>query len=177
MGVVAVVALVGAAIGAAQQKQAGAERKDFANYQADQSTADAQAVRDQGELNATALRKQGRRQQAAANVALVASGVGLGSPGAININEDIRTASESDALNAIINGDRSGKALESQATALRIGGKQAAKAANIQATSTLVSAAGSAYSGWYTSSAQPASNSGSIAVNQSAGNSSYSNLG
>lgn len=160
MGYAAIIGLIGAGISAAQQKQSGEERKDFADYQASQAEADAQAQRDQGELNASALRKQGTRQQATANVALAASGVGLGSPGAVNINEDIRGAAETDALNAIMTGGRSAKTLEAEATALRIGGKQAAKAANLQAVSTLASGAGNAYSGWYQSKA-PAANTAS----------------
>ncbi len=173
MGVAVVVGLVGAALAAAQQKQAGEEKKDMANYQAaqnaadasfekGQAAADAQAAQEQSQLNATSLRKQGRQQAAAANVALAASGVGLGSPGAVKINENIGTNTESAALDAILQGNRTAanslavgerlsNKLNAEGEALRIGGQAASKAANLQAASTLASAAGSAYSGWYTS--------------------------
>jgi hypothetical protein len=185
MGVAAVVGLIGAAIAAGQKKQEGIERKAYANYQAEQNAADAEfvagqakadatAAQEQSQLNASALRKQGRQQAAQANVALAASGVGLGSPGALKVNEDIAVNTEEAALNSILAGDRTAAAsvatgqrlankLNAEGNALRIGGKQAEKAANVQAASTLFSGASSAYSGWYTS--QPSSTT-AVRVNQ-----------
>lgn len=147
------VALVGAILSVAAQQQAGREREATANYQAEQAQADALAERDQGELNASAIRRQGRKQLASANVALAASGLGLESPGAININEDINRSAELDARNAILTGQRRSDNLNASAQALRIGGKQARDAANVNSVTTLLSSASSygSSSGWFKS--------------------------
>lgn len=144
----AIVALIGAALGAASQMQSAKEQKDFREYQAQQDEADAQAAKAYAELNATAIRKRGRQQAKAADAALAASGVSLGSPGAVNINQDIYATAEEEAQNAVTAGGYQAAKYGASAQASRIAGNQAMNAGYLNATSSLMSGYSSASQGW-----------------------------
>ncbi|MGG8186251.1 hypothetical protein [Klebsiella aerogenes] len=126
----------------------GQQQKKMANYQAAQAEADAEASQKAARVEADRIRKAGREQAAAANASLAASGVETGEGTALRITSGITEDAEQDAFQTILTGNNQGARLNAQAQADRISGKNAAIAGNISAGSSLLSAGGTAYSGW-----------------------------
>lgn len=126
----------------------GQEQKKMANYQAAQAEADAEAAKASARVEAERIRKAGRQQASAANAALAASGVETGEGTALRVTSGITGDAEQDAYQTILNGVNSSNRLQAQAQADRISGSNAATAGNISAGSSLLSAGGTAYSGW-----------------------------
>ncbi|CAH5190036.1 hypothetical protein U4P18_18590 [Klebsiella pneumoniae] len=126
----------------------GQQQKKMANYQAAQAEADAEASKAAAKVEAERIRKAGRQQASAANAALAASGVETGEGTALRVTSGIAGDAEQDAYQTILNGVSSSNRLQAQAQADRISGSNAATAGNISAGSSLLSAGGTAYSGW-----------------------------
>ncbi|EKZ6150141.1 hypothetical protein YA29_04960 [Klebsiella aerogenes] len=126
----------------------GQQQKKMANYQAAQAEADAEASKAAAKVEADRIRKAGREQAAAANASLAASGVETGEGTALRITSGITEDAEQDAFQTILTGNNQGARLNAQAQADRISGKNSAMAGNISAGSSLLSAGGTAYSGW-----------------------------
>lgn len=126
----------------------GQQQKKMANYQAAQAEADAEASKAAAKVEAERIRKAGRQQASAANAALAASGVDTGEGTALRVTSGITGDAEQDAYQTILNGVNSSNRLQAQAQADRISGSNAATAGNISAGSSLLSAGGTAYSGW-----------------------------
>ncbi|EMJ9258506.1 hypothetical protein RRQ98_001451 [Klebsiella pneumoniae] len=126
----------------------GQQQKKMANYQAAQAEADAEASKAAAKVEAERIRKAGRQQVSAANAALAASGVETGEGTALRVTSGITGDAEQDAYQTILNGVNSSNRLQAQAQADRISGSNAATAGNISAGSSLLSAGGTAYSGW-----------------------------
>lgn len=142
-----------AAVGASLLSGAGAvvsglQQQKMANYQAAQAEADAEAEKASAKVEAERIRKAGRQQAAATNAAMAASGVETGEGTALRITSGITEDAEQDAYQTILNGANSASRLQAQAQADRISGRNAATAGNISAGSSLLSAGGTAYSGW-----------------------------
>ncbi|HHP1668439.1 TPA: hypothetical protein ACR6OL_002748 [Klebsiella pneumoniae] len=126
----------------------GQQQKKMANYQAAQAEVDAEASKAAAKVEAERIRKAGRQQASSANAALAASGVETGEGTALRVTSGITGDAEQDAYQTILNGVNSSNRLQAQAQADRISGSNAATAGNISAGSSLLSAGGTAYSGW-----------------------------
>ncbi|EPH0596585.1 hypothetical protein [Klebsiella pneumoniae] len=126
----------------------GQQQKKMANYQAAQAEADAEASKAAAKVEAERIRKAGRQQASTANAALAASGVETGEGTALRVTSGITGDAEQDAFQTIMNGNNQGARLNSQAQADRISGSNAATSGYINAGSSLLSAGGTAYSGW-----------------------------
>ncbi|KFC08505.1 hypothetical protein GTGU_01422 [Trabulsiella guamensis ATCC 49490] len=126
----------------------GQQQKKMSDYQAAQAEADAEAAKAQARVEADRIRKAGRAQASQANAALAASGVETGAGTALRITSGITGDAEQDAYQTILNGANQSARLNSQAQADRISGRNAATAGYISAGSSLLSAGGTAYSGW-----------------------------
>ncbi|HCI7003605.1 TPA: hypothetical protein NPQ78_000428 [Klebsiella pneumoniae] len=145
------IAAIGASVLAAGGAvYSGQQQKKMSNYQAAQAEADAEASQKAARVEAERIRKAGARQAAAANAAMAASGVETGEGTALRITSGIAEDAEQDAYQTILNGVNSSNRLQAQAQAQadRISGRNAATAGNISAGSSLLSAGGTAYSGW-----------------------------
>lgn len=160
-----VLAAGGAAASGIQQQQ------KMANYQADQANADAEAARASARVQADRIRKAGREQAAQANAALAASGVETGEGTALRITSGITGDAEQDAYTTILNGMNTGARYNAQAQADRLSGRNAATSGYINAGSSLLSAAGTGYSGWK-KAGQTTTNTGTAASNNM-----FSNMG
>ncbi|MDV1102055.1 hypothetical protein [Raoultella ornithinolytica] len=143
------IAAIGASVLAAGGAvYSGQQQKKMSNYQAAQAEADAEASQKAARVEADRIRKAGARQAAAANAAMAASGVETGESTALRITSGITEDSEQDAYQTILNGANSASRLQAQAQADRFTGSNAATSGYINAGSSLLSAGGTAYSGW-----------------------------
>lgn len=143
------IAAIGASVLAAGGAvYSGQQQKKMSNYQAAQAEADADASQKAARVEAERIRKAGARQAAAANASLAASGVETGEGTALRITSGITEDSEQDAYQTILNGVNSSNRLQAQAQADRFTGSNAAASGYINAGSSLLSAGGTAYSGW-----------------------------
>lgn len=143
------IAAIGASVLAAGGAvYSGQQQKKMSNYQAAQAEADAEASQKAARVEADRIRKAGARQAAAANAAMAASGVETGEGTALRITSGITEDSEQDAYQTILNGANSASRLQAQAQADRFTGSNAATSGYINAGSSLLSAGGTAYSGW-----------------------------
>lgn len=139
-------AIVAVALSAAQQMKQGRQEEKFNNFQAAQATADANAEREQGQVEANKIRKAGKYTRAEATSALAAGGVEVGAGTALKIDQQIVRNVEEDALQQILFGDRKGERLDQEAAGLRAAGKNAKQRANVGAVTSLLSS-GSKLSG------------------------------
>jgi hypothetical protein len=128
------------ALSAANQITQGNQAKGFADFQAAQANADAQAEREMGDVRADKVRRAGTRQQSEARAALAASGVEVGAGTALKIFEDISGDTEEAALQDILFGTRKGARLDQEAQALRAAGKNARTAGLMGAGGSILSA-------------------------------------
>ncbi|WKB53022.1 virion core protein, T7 gp14 family [Eleftheria terrae] len=132
------------------QQQAGKAQEAAAEAQGRAINQQAGAEQDAAEAQADRIRRAARAQVGEANAALSASGVSVGEGTALKITEQIIKDAESDALNAIISGNRGGRQLSSQARSIVKQGQDARRAANISSIGTVLSGASQAFgaSGW-----------------------------
>ncbi|MDY7622532.1 hypothetical protein ABUK00_07670 [Raoultella planticola] len=143
------IAAIGASVLAAGGAvYSGQQQKKMSNYQAAQAEADAEASQKAARVEADRIRKAGARQAAAANAAMAASGVETGEGTALRITSGVTEDAEQDAYQTILNGVNSSSRLQAQAQADRFTGSNAATSGYINAGSSLLSAGGTAYSGW-----------------------------
>ena len=149
------IALVASSVLAGGAAASGIQQQKMANYQADQANADAEAARASARVQADRIRKAGREQAAQANAALAASGVETGEGTALRITSGITGDAEQDAYTTILNGMNTGARYNAQAQADRLSGRNAATSGYINAGSSLLSAAGTGYSGWKKPIQQP----------------------
>ncbi|HBY9792970.1 Uncharacterised protein [Klebsiella pneumoniae] len=150
----------------------GQQQKKMSNYQAAQAEADAEASRKAARVEADRIRKAGREQAAAANASLAASGVETGEGTALRITSGITGDAEQDAYTTILNGMNTGARYNAQAQADRLSGRNAATSGYINAGSSLLSAAGTSYSGWKKANPTTTTNTGTAASNNM-----FSNMG
>jgi hypothetical protein len=127
----------------------GKQKKDYANFQANQANADAIAEKEHGIVEAGKIRKQGKYTSAEAASALAGGGVEINAGTALKIDQQIARNTEEDALQQILFGTRKGGRLDQEATGLRAAGKNAQRAGYMKATGSLLSAGASLASpGW-----------------------------
>ncbi|HBY9734810.1 Uncharacterised protein [Klebsiella pneumoniae] len=167
------IAAIGASVLAAGGAvYSGQQQKKMSNYQAAQAEADAEASRKAARVEADRIRKAGREQAAAANASLAASGVETGEGTALRITSGITGDAEQDAYTTILNGMNTGARYNAQAQADRLSGRNAATSGYINAGSSLLSAAGTGYSGWKKANPTTTTNTGTAASNNM-----FSNMG
>jgi len=142
------VALIGAGLAAASQVQQGRNDKAWAKYQAEQTQADANAEAGAAQVHASNIISMADRQRKAARAAMAASGVdvnGIGTP--TIVDSQIAGDAEHDAFLTLLGGEDARKRGQQQAIGLNIKGNNAQKAGYLGAATTMLSAAGSMYSG------------------------------
>lgn len=146
---VLVAATVGSTLlGAYSQVQAGKQDEAWGNYQAAQATADANAERGAGQVEAERIRKLGKRQKAEADAGFAGAGIGINEGSAVDINRDITQGAEQDAYMAIVAGNDRGARLDADAKGARIGAKNAKRAGYLGAAGTLLAGASQIAGGW-----------------------------
>lgn len=140
----------GTVLSAYSAYQQGEQQKEWSDYQAKQSEADAKADRSAAEVHAEMIRKMARRQAGEANAALAGSGVEVGEGTALNINKEIYANAEEDAVMTIFGGaDRAARG-NAEAAAHRVKGSQAQQAGYMNATSSLLAGGYQIAKGWKT---------------------------
>mgnify|MGYP001606835369 CR=1 FL=1 len=140
-----VLSIISTAFSVIGQLSQGSQQQDWAEYQAEQARADAQAAREEGQVRAEKVRKLGKRQQSEARAALAASGVETSAGSAVVIDRQIGRDAEEDAQQEIIAGQRRGQRYDQEASASTIRGENAMNR-------SLLAAGGSLASGWRPSS-------------------------
>lgn len=133
------------AVSAVSAIQQGKQEEKFAEFQAEQANADAQAEREAGQVRGDKIRKAGKYQQAEAAAALAASGVEVGAGTPIKIDQQIGRNVEQDALNEILFGTRTGTRLDQQAQGSRASGQNAASRGVQKAVGSVLSSGVSYY--------------------------------
>lgn len=141
----------GTILSAYSSYQQGENQKDWADYQAKQAEADANADKSAAEVHAEMIRKMARRQAGEATASLAGSGVDVGEGTALNINKEIYGNAEEDAMLTIFGGSDRAARGNAEAAGYRLKGSQAQQAGYLNATSTILGSAGSVASGWKTS--------------------------
>lgn len=137
------------AVSAVSQIQQGEQKRDYANYQAAQANADADAEREAAQVRAEQIRKAGRRTQSEARASLAASGIEVSGGSAVTIDDKIAYNTEEDALNEILTGTRRGARLDQEAVGARAAGDNARTAGYMGAFGSVLSSGASYYgSGW-----------------------------
>lgn len=139
---------VAAAVGAYATYQSGQTQKDFANYEAKQAVADANAEKGAAQVEAERIRKAGKQAVAEANAGIAASGQQLSSAGSLAINREIYRGAEEDAYYALIGGRDRSSQLQTNAKLSRARGKQAATAGKVGAFTQIATGAAGAYGNW-----------------------------
>lgn len=143
--------MVGAtAYNAVSQVKAGKEKQAAYDYQAQQASADAQAEREQGQVNAELTRRQGRVQRSQAKADLAASGVEVTGGTAVRIDQTIARNTEADALNQILYGTRKGARLDQTSGLDTQAGKLAYTSGVRGAVGSVLSGGAQIASGWKT---------------------------
>jgi hypothetical protein len=138
-GFLEVLSLVGTAMSAIGQLNQGQQQQDYHEYQAEQSRADAQAAREEGEVRADRIRRMGDAQQSEARAALAASGVEVGAGTPVRITQQIERDAEWDARQEMLSGERRGARLDADAEGNRIAGRNAVGSSYLAAGSTVAS--------------------------------------
>lgn len=142
--------LAGTALSTGAAIDQGNKQEDWAEYQAKQADADANAERAAATIEADKIRRLAKRQAAEANAALAKSGVNVGEGTALQINEEIYAGAEEDALMTIFGGrDRANRAM-ADADGYLYKGKQAKNASYLDATSTALAGGSNYGKGWKT---------------------------
>lgn len=136
-----ILSAMGTAFSVIGQLSQGSQQQDWAEYQAEQAHADAQAAREEGEVRAEKVRKLGKKQQSEARSALAAAGVEVGAGSAVVIDRQIGRDAEEDAQQEILAGTRRGQRYDQEAEASQIQGRNAM-------TRSVLGAGGALASGW-----------------------------
>lgn len=114
-----------AALSGVNQISQGNQQRRFAEFQAAQAEADAQAERELGQVRAGQVRKSGVRQVSEARAGFASAGVDVGTGTPLTVYGDITQDAEAAALQEILFGERKGARLEQEAQAMRASGKNA----------------------------------------------------
>jgi hypothetical protein len=133
---------------AVQSISQGNQQGAMLDYQAQQAEADAQASREQGQVNAEKVRKAGKYQQSEARAALAASGVETGAGTPVKIAQQILANSEKDAQQQLISGNRQAANLQSEANASKIAASNARTDGYMRAGGSLLQGGANIASGW-----------------------------
>ena len=155
MGVAAIPAIVqwGAlALSAGAAIHQGETQKNYNNYLAAQSEADARAETAAATVEAERIRKAGKRQRSEAIAALAASGVDVNSSTALKIDQEIARGAEEDAFLTIAGGNDRSNRLNAEAGGARTAARNAQTAGYVNAAGSLLQAGTNSGRGWKTNS-------------------------
>lgn len=130
------------------QQQSAENQAAWANYNAAQTEADADAMQSAAIVEAGKIRKQAKAVRGEATAAMAGSGVDVNSGTAVQIDKNIVQGSEEDSWLAAFNGTANANRLRTQAHADRISAGQTMSANATNQQATLLSSAGSMYGGW-----------------------------
>lgn len=135
------------AVGSVQQGRA-ADRAAQAN--AGQLEYQALVEQDNAQAAAQMIRRDGERSRASTVAAVAMSGAKIGEWSAGDVERQVLQDTETDALTAILNGDRQARSLNDSASNTRAAGRDARKAGYFNAATSLLSAGaqGLRSSGW-----------------------------
>lgn len=162
--IAAAAAVAGTAYSVYSSQQAGKQAQLTADAQAEQSQKDADAAASAATVQADRIRRLARNQASEANAALAGSGVEVGEGTAININEEITSNAEEDAVLTIMNGQSQKARGQVDAANYRTIGSQARSNANAQSIGSVLNTGASlAASGWKASANGSASKVGGAA--------------
>jgi len=147
----------GSAFSALGQITQGSQQKQMYHDQAQATVNNAAIEADSYTAQAEKIRKAGKTQVGEANAALAASGVKIGQGSALEVEKNIRTNVEQDALSAILSGTRTTTAAQQESKMLQKAGSNAQTNAMFGVGSTVLSA-GAEYvkSGWKKAATQGA---------------------
>lgn len=135
-----VIGAVGTGVSVYSQVQQADQAKDVANQQQAQAAADAAYADSEAQVQARTIRKAAERQRAEARASLAGSGVVVGEGTAEQIDTQIATDSEQDALMAIYDGGN-------RARSISVSGSQAAQRSRNASTAATTGAFTSALQG------------------------------
>ena len=139
---ISAVMLASTAISTCSAIKQGQAARAAGTYQAAQAKADADAVEGAARVQAAKIREASKRQQAAVTAAAAGSGVDINSASVLDINREVATDYESDALATIYSG-------RNAAGSRRAEGGFAAAQGRARQGNALLGAASTAASGWY----------------------------
>ena len=151
------VTVASASLSAYSQIQQGKSAAEFANYNAKQMNADANAERGAAQVEAERIRQAGKRAKSSAIAQLAGSGVDVNEGTALVIDKEIGKNAEQDAYTTILGGNDRALRLNAQASVTKAQGQQAKSAGYLGAGTTLLGAAGSVASGWKSTLKPPSS--------------------
>lgn len=149
MGYVAVaISVIGAAVSAASQYQAGQSQKEAANYNARMQERAANDALNRGAIEASQVKDKTRRLISAQIAASGAAGFDSSTGTNLDLSTEAAGFGELDALKTINNSQRQAAGMSAQANLDRFQGAAASRAGTMNAAGTLLSGAGSAYYGF-----------------------------
>lgn len=126
----------------------GNARGDAAEFQARVAENEAAAQADAGRAQAEKVRMAYREQRGRARAALAGSGAAVDEGSAVLIDQDIARRGESDALSAILTGDRQADSSMQMADQYKIAGKNARSGGVMGAMTSVLGGAAKIGAGW-----------------------------
>ncbi len=138
----------GTVLSTVSQKNQGEQTQAAANYSADQDDLQAAQTLDAARQTAQKIRRAGRSTASTADASYAASGVRVDVGTPTVVGKQIFQDSESDALAAILSGQRQATSLQNQAALKRATGDNAITASRAAAGATVLSSVGKAYGKW-----------------------------
>lgn len=145
---------IGAVVaGAMNQAQQGAEAQRAYSGQAAQGDRDAELEIEGSKVRATKIRKAGKRARSEATATYAAAGVDVSRGTPLEVDEEIMRASEDDAMQELLFGERKAERLREEADALRRAGKNAKRSAQFGAMTSILAGGAQVQGGGWTSRA------------------------
>ena len=138
-----IMTIASTAYSAVSQISQGNQKRDYANYQAAQANADAEAEREAAQVQAEKLRKAGKRTQSEARASLAASGIEVSGGSAVTIEDKIAYNAEEEAMQNVLAGTRRGARLDQEAVGSRAAGDNARAAGYMGAFGSVLSSGAS----------------------------------
>lgn len=139
--------IAGTALSAGATIMNGQQQKKMADYNAQVAEEEGNQAKADSLIQAEKVRRAARAQQGEARSALAASGVDVGVGTAEQIQADIGTRGEEDALSLILSGGRKARTLDSEAGMQRAAGSAAATGATVSALGQIAGSAAT-YGRW-----------------------------
>ena len=135
----------GSAISAIGSMRQGAAAKEAALDDAAQADYQAKVERDNAQAEAKMIRSDGERSRGSTVASVAMSGAKIGEWSAGDVERQVLQDTETDAMTAILNGERRARGLNDSGDRSRRAGRNAQTASYWQAGSSLMSAAGKSY--------------------------------
>lgn len=145
MWVAAILAIIGAVVGAAGAVYSGQQQQKAAKYNADVNQKNAEQARQQAMFDAEQTRAQNRKLLGAQRAAASASGLDPDSGSMLDVQQDSAIQGELEALTNIYTGRTSANASLAKARLNRMEGNAAVTSSYFSAGASLLSGASSAY--------------------------------